>query len=47
VMIHGRDVAGQRLECAARGSSRRRAEQAAAEGVLAQLPQRPTESRNP
>ena len=38
VMIRGEDFGGRRLQSEADGSSRRRAEQAAAEGVLAQLP---------
>lgn len=37
VMIGGQDQGGKQLEAAGQGSSRRRAEQAAAEGVLARL----------
>jgi ribonuclease III len=38
VMIGGADLGGRRLDFEASGTSRRRAEQAAAEGVLAQMP---------
>ena len=39
IMLQGLDYAGRRVEFLGEGLSRRRAEQAAAEGVLAQLPQ--------
>jgi ribonuclease-3 len=39
ILLHGEDFAGRSLHCEVSGSSRRRAEQSAAEGVLAQLPQ--------
>ena len=39
IMLQGEDYAGRRMEFQGEGLSRRRAEQAAAEGVLAQLPQ--------
>ena len=39
IMLQGEEVGGRRFECEGVGMSRRRAEQAAAEGVLLQLPQ--------